>query len=206
MTDLTACPLCDESHDEALAILADEPNRTLRRIPSGDLADEREYLQREMAAAKATEYGKSLAALNRHRLSVIDGELERRRRLEEWGGPKVAKSGLVPERVIEEIKRRTDLATLVSEDLGEPKYRGGKVWFHCKLHGRDSNPSLAVYEEDPHWWCYGCNDGGDTFDWLLKARNMEWREAAEHLASRCGVTIPKAKMATAPAIVGGSIE
>lgn len=188
----SSCPLCDESHDEVLAILAEEPNRTLRRIPSSDLADEREYLQREMAGAKSdTEYSKSLAALARHRLSVINGELERRRRLEQWGGPKVTESGLVPERIIEEIKRRTDLATLVSEDLGEPKYRGGKVWFRCKLHGRDTNPSLAVYEEDPHWWCFGCNDGGDTFDWLLKARNMEWREAAEYLAGRCGIELPK---------------
>ena len=186
------CPLCDESHDEALAILAEEPIRTLQRIPSGDLAGEREYLRREMAQAKASpEYSKSLAALHQHRLSVIDGELERRRRLEEWGGLKVAESGLVPEKIIEEIKRRIDLAGLISEDLGEPVYRGGKLWFHCKLHGRDSNPSLAVYEDGPHFWCYGCNDGGDCFDWLLKARNMEWREAAEYLASRCGVELPK---------------
>lgn len=189
-TETTTCPLCGDTHDEVLALLVEDQD-DLRRIPSGDLADEREYLQRELAAAKATEYSKSLAALNRHQLSVIDGELERRRRLEEWGGPKVAERGLVPGRVIEEIKRRTDLAGLISEDLAEPSYHGGKVWFHCRLHGRDSNPSLAVYEEDFRWWCFGCAQGGDIFDWLLVMRNMEWREAAEYLASRCGVELPK---------------
>ncbi len=187
------CPLCDESHDEVLALLAEEPSRILRRIPSSDLAGEREFLQRELAEAKTPGYSKSLAALHRHRLSTINGELERRRRLEQWGGPKVAKSGLVPEKLIEQIKCRTDLDTLISEDLGEPTYRGGKVWFRCKLHGRDTNPSLAVYE-DGHWWCYGCNDGGDHFSWLLKARNMEWREAAEYLAKRLGTELrPEAR-------------
>ena len=192
----TTCPLCDESHDEVLAILAEEPTRTLRRISSGDLADQREYLQREMAETKADPgYSKGVAALHRHRLAVIDGELERRCRLEEWGGPKIAESGLVPQEVVEEIKRRTDLAAIISEDLGELVYRASKSWFRCKLHGRDSDPSLAVYE-DGHWWCYGCNDGGDVFDWLLKARNMEWRKAAEYLAGQCGVVIPKPEIPT----------
>ncbi len=199
----TPCPLCDESHDEVLAILADEPTRTLRRIASGDLADQREYLRREIAEAKADpEYSKGVAALHRHRLSVIDGELERRRRLEAWGGPKVAESGLVPQEVVEEIKRRIDLAALVAEDLGEPVYRSGKPWFRCRLHGRDSDPSLAVYE-DGHWWCYGCGSGGDVFDWLLAARNMEWRTAAELIAGQCGVTIPQAKK---PSLHSGSLS
>ena len=187
------CPLCGDTHDEVLRLLAGEPDGYLRRVASPDLRAEQEYLKREMAEVKADpEYGADLAALHRHRLSVIDGELERRRLLESHDGPRVPGSGRIPLEIISEIKSRVDLVALVAEDLGDPAWmRWGKVQFYCRLHGDgvDRNPSLTVYEEDGHFWCYGCNDGGDAFDWLLKARGMQWREAAEFLAKRLGMDL-----------------
>ncbi len=188
----STCPLCGDSHDEILRLLAGEPDGFLRRVPSTDLRAELEYLQREVAEVKAEpEYSADLAALHRHRLAVIDGELERRRLMERYGGPKGG-GGRVPLEVIAEIKERIDLAALISEDLGEPAwYRWGRVKFACRLHGDgvDREPSLQVYEEDGHFWCYGCNDGGDAFDWLLKARNLQWREAVQYLARRLDIEI-----------------
>lgn len=186
------CPLCGDPHDEVLRLLAGEPDGYLRRVASLDLRAEQEYLQREMAEVRANpDYSADLAALHRHRLAVIDGELERRRLMERYGGPKGG-GGRVPLEVIAEIKERVDLAALVAEDLGDAAwFRWGRVRFSCRLHGDgvDREPSLQVYEDDGHWWCFGCNDGGDCFDWLLKARNMQWREAAEYLARRLGIEI-----------------
>ena len=184
------CPLCNDTHDEVLRLLASEPDGYLRRVPSADLRAEQEYLQREMAEVKADpEYSVDLAALHQHRLAVIDEELERRRLLEAYGGPRT-RGGRIPVEVVTEIKERVDLAGLVAEDLGDPTWvRRGRVRFSCRLHGDgvDREPSLQVYEDDGHFWCYGCNDGGDAFDWLLKARNMQWREAVEYLAKRLGI-------------------
>ena len=186
----TPCPLCDGDHDEVLALLAEAPADHLRRIPSADLESEWEYLKREMASAKAdTGYSAGLATLNRHRLNAIDAEIDRRRQLERYGGPR-GKSGRIPLGVVTEIKERIDLAALVAEDLGEAAwYRWGKVKFSCRLHGDgvDRDPSLQVYEEDHRWYCFGCNDGGDAFAWLLKARGMEWREAVAYLAKRLNI-------------------
>ena len=194
------CRLCSEGHDEALRLLAEEPTRQLRRIPSTDLAGEREYLQRELAEAEADpEYSRDLATLHRHCLAVINGEMERRRGLEAFGGPRAPGRGRIPVETVMEIKDRTSLADLISEDLGEPAWmRLGKASFHCRLHGTDSDPSLKVWEEDHHFYCFGCGDGGDCFDWLIKARNMEWREAVEYLARRCGVELPKPPLPTSP--------
>ena len=187
------CPLCDGTHDELLRLLAGEPDGYLRRVPSADLRAEQEYLQREMAEVKADpEYSTDLAALHRHRLSIIDGELERRRLMEAYGGPGVPGRGRIPLETIAEIKGRVDLVTLIAEDLGDPSWvRWGRVRFACRLHGDgvDREPSLQVYEDDGHFWCYGCNDGGDAFDWLIKARGMQWREAAEYLAKRLGLDL-----------------
>lgn len=186
------CPLCSDPHDEVLRLLAGEPDGYLRRVSSADLTAELEYLQREVAEVKADpEYSKDLAALHRHRLAVIDGELERRRLLEDYGGPRT-RGGRIPAEVISAIKERIDLASLIAEDLGDASwYRFGRVRFSCRLHGDgvDREPSLQVYEDDGHFWCYGCGDGGDCFDWLLKARNMQWREAAEYLAQRLGIEL-----------------
>lgn len=179
------CPLCDDSHDEILRLLAGEPDGYLRRVPSADLRAELEYLQREVAEVRADpDYSADLAALHRHRLAVIEGELERRRLMEQYGGPR-GDGGHIPLETIAEIKGRIDLAALITEDLGDAAwYRWGRVRFACRLHGDgvDREPSLQVYEDDAHFWCYGCNDGGDAFDWLLKARGMQWREAVEYLA------------------------
>ena len=186
------CPLCGNTHDEVLRLLADEPDGYLRRILSADLRAEQEYLQREMAEMKADpDYSADLATLHRHQLSVIDGELERRRLMEAYGGPRSG-SGRIPPEVTAQIKRRINLASLIAEDLGDAAwFRWGRVRFSCRLHGDgvDREPSLQVYEEDGHFWCYGCNDGGDCFDWLLKARGMQWREAVEYLAKRLGIEL-----------------
>ena len=190
--ETTPCPLCGDPHDEVLALLALDADGQLRRTPSADLESEWEYVKRELADAKAdTGNSAGLATLNRHRLGAIDGEIDRRRRLERYGGPKSG-GGRIPLEAVAEIKERIDLAALVAEDLGEAAwYRWGRVRFSCRLHGDgvDRDPSLQVYEDDGHFWCYGCNDGGDAFDWLLKARNMQWWEAVEYLAKRLGIEL-----------------
>lgn len=189
----TTCPLCDEPHDEVLALLAEEPERELRRIASGDLLAEREYLERELAEARANaRYSGDLKALHRHWLKAVNRELARRRGLERYRGPKVPGRGSVPQATIDEIKEAVDLVNLVAEDLGDPSYfRRERAYFHCRHHGsgRDTNPSLVVFEDQRRWWCFGCNQGGDCFDWLLLARNMSWREAVEHLAARHGIAL-----------------
>ena len=193
------CPLCGDPHDEILRLLAGEPDGYLRRVPSADMRAELEYLQREIAEVKADpEYSSDLATLHRHRLAVIDGELERRRLLERYGGPKSG-GGRIPAEVVAEIKERIDLAGLIAEDLGDAAWmRWGRVRFPCRLHGDgvDREPSLQVYEEDGHFWCYGCSDGGDAFDWLLKARGMQWRQAVEYLAKRLGIEEKPARVLT----------
>lgn len=169
--------------DEVLRLLADEPKQQLRRIPSEALLGEQEHLQRELVAARV-DGEDSPVGFYRHRLAVINAEIGRRRRLEQDGAPSVPAKSRIPEATIRQIKELTDLVDLVAEDLEMAWYRTGKASFHCKLHGTDSDPSLKVYEFDDHWYCWGCNDGGDCFDWLIKARNMEWLDAVCYLAAR----------------------
>jgi hypothetical protein len=182
------CPLCGESHDEIVAFLAQQD---LRRIGSEDLLDEQEHLQRELVAVKVD--GETApTAFYRHRLQVLDGEIARRRRLEQHGAPRLPNSGRIDPVVIAEIKERIDLVDLVGEDLGGIAHvRGNKTYFHCRLHGTDSDASLVVYEDERRFWCYGCSDGGDCFDWCVKARNMEWIDAVSYLAAKCRIELPK---------------
>jgi len=154
-----------------------------------------------MAESKADpEYAAGLTTLHRHRLQIIEGELERRRRLEAFGGPTALNSGRITLEIVAELKLRISIVDLITEDLGEPAHMGlDRSLFHCSLHGDgvDRHASLTAYETEQRFWCFGCNQGGDIFDWLLIARGQEWRPSVEFLARRCGIELP-AKVAPAP--------
>ena len=65
---------------------------------------------------------------------------------------------------------------------------GGAYKYRCALHGdgRDTDPSGALYP-DGRWWCYGCNKGGDVFDWLMTYGRLTFREAAALLGRMYGL-------------------
>jgi CHC2 zinc finger len=85
---------------------------------------------------------------------------------------------------VEEVARRyTELEPL-----------GGRAWFtgRCPLPDHeDRTPSFYIYP-DRHYWCYGCNRGGDVVDLeFLCGDYGELWEAMISLAVDYGVKIPE---------------
>jgi len=58
--------------------------------------------------------------------------------------------------------------------------RGRLLWGLCPLH-RETQPSFVVYPPD-NWWCYGCNRGGDVFDFIQEVEHLTFQEALQFLA------------------------
>ena len=58
--------------------------------------------------------------------------------------------------------------------------RGHAFWGLCPLH-KETQPSFVVYPPD-RWWCYGCNRGGDVFDFIEEAEHLTFYEALHFLA------------------------
>lgn len=96
---------------------------------------------------------------------------------------------MIPESVIEEIKRRIDAVALMGRHMELKK--SGRTWKGCcPFHG-ERTPSFHVYPEDKHYKCYGCGEHGDVFTFLQKVQGKEFPEVVRALAAEVGVEIPE---------------
>lgn len=92
--------------------------------------------------------------------------------------------------VIDEIKERVKIETLVSETATvRLRKSGGAYVGFCPFHHNTHTPSLVVFPATGTWKCFGsCNDGGTVIDWVIK-QNPGWdvTEAVKFLARKAGV-------------------
>ena len=98
----------------------------------------------------------------------------------------------IPEHIIAEIKIRVDIVDIVSDVVSLKRQGNGFVGL-CPFHS-EKTPSFTVNPERRSYHCFGCGEGGDVFDFLMKHGGMSFYEAARDLAARYGVQIPAPEM------------
>ncbi len=89
----------------------------------------------------------------------------------------------------EEIRQRVDLVELASAHVALKKagrhYKG-----LCPFH-QEKTPSFHIDRERGLWHCFGCSQGGDIFDFVMRIGNLSFGEAVETLAHRAGVRLER---------------
>lgn len=95
----------------------------------------------------------------------------------------------VPRDIIDEIRARTNLAEVVARYVTLTR-SGTALKGLCPFH-KEKSPSFNVNESRNMWYCFGCSEGGDVFDFLIKQENRGFMEVVEELGEACGVPIPK---------------
>src|SRR3989338_4728854 len=88
---------------------------------------------------------------------------------------------------IEEVRRKTDIVDLISQYVTLKK-SGRNFKALCPFHDEKS-PSFMVSAERQIFKCFGCQEGGDVFSFLMKKESMEFGEALRFLADRAGVEL-----------------
>lgn len=93
--------------------------------------------------------------------------------------------------VIEEIRHRCDIADIISS-CGVQLKRSGNTSLKglCPFH-QEKTPSFHVDTSRQSFHCFGCGKGGDVFRFFMDKENLDFVNAAQILASRCGVMIPE---------------
>jgi DNA primase len=95
---------------------------------------------------------------------------------------------MIPEGVIAEILRRTDIVELIGGYL--PLKAAGRAHKAlCPFHN-EKTPSFIVNPERQIFHCFGCGEGGDAITFLVKHERLTFPEAARYLAERAGVSLP----------------
>jgi len=101
----------------------------------------------------------------------------------------------IPDDKLEEIKDRVSIVEVIS-DYVSLKKAGKNYKGLCPFHS-EKTPSFMVNEEKQIFHCFGCNTGGNVFNFLMKMDRLSFPEAARGLARRYGIDLPKIKISEA---------
>ena len=87
------------------------------------------------------------------------------------------------------IKEKIDLVEFLRGYL-ELRPAGRNFKASCPFH-KEKTPSLMISPERQIWRCFGCNEGGDIFKFLMKYENLEFYEALKILAEKANVPLSR---------------
>ena len=91
--------------------------------------------------------------------------------------------------LVSKIKDRLDIVDVVSEQVVLKK-RGNNYWGLCPFHN-DKNPSFCVTPHMGIYKCFSCGEAGDALKFIMKTRNIEFKDLILELAERFGFEVPK---------------
>ena len=80
------------------------------------------------------------------------------------------------------LKAQTDIVTIIGNHITLSE-KGGKLWACCPFHDEDT-PSFQVDTESQRFYCYGCHEKGDAFDFLMMFHNCGLMEAVRMIAPK----------------------
>jgi len=96
--------------------------------------------------------------------------------------------GRIPENLLEDILSRVDIVEMISGYISLKK-AGSNFKANCPFH-HEKTASFMVSPERQIYHCFGCGESGNAFKFLMRHERMEFPEAVEMLAKKCGVSLP----------------
>lgn len=96
---------------------------------------------------------------------------------------------MIPDDVVEEVRARADLVDIVGEVV-QLKRSGKQYKGRCPFH-EDRTPSFYVSPDEGYYKCFGCDESGDVFSFVMKQMGMDFPEAVRWVGERSGVEVPE---------------
>jgi DNA primase len=97
--------------------------------------------------------------------------------------------GRIPESFIEAVLAKTDIVSLIQENV-KLKKNGANYSACCPFH-HEKTPSFTVSAPKQFYHCFGCQAHGDAIRFLMEHQSLSFVEAVERLATRVGLSVPK---------------
>ncbi|HEX7003275.1 MAG TPA: DNA primase [Trueperaceae bacterium] len=88
----------------------------------------------------------------------------------------------------EQIRQRLDIAEVIGEVVALKPAGRGQLKGLCPFHS-EKTPSFHVHRDRGFFYCFGCQEKGDVFDFVMKTRGMSFAEVLQTLGQRVGVEV-----------------
>ena len=99
--------------------------------------------------------------------------------------------GRIPDEIIQQVRDRADVVELVGRSVSL-KRAGRNYKGLCPFHD-EKTPSFNVNPDRGTYYCFGCQEGGDVFSYLMKVENLTFAEVVRSLARDFGIEVPEAR-------------
>ncbi|WP_111601485.1 DNA primase [Streptomyces sp. Amel2xB2] len=97
-------------------------------------------------------------------------------------------AGRINDEDVKAVRDAVPIDTVVSEYLQLRNAGGGNLKGLCPFHDEKS-PSFHVSPSKGLFHCFGCQEGGDTLDFVMRVDHLSFSEAVERLAGQAGITL-----------------
>ncbi|MFF7649258.1 DNA primase [Streptomyces sp. NPDC007983] len=97
-------------------------------------------------------------------------------------------AGRINDDDVKAVRDAVPIDAVVSEYLQLRNAGGGNLKGLCPFHDEKS-PSFQISPSKGLYYCFGCQEGGDTVDFVMKIDHLSFAETIERLASQAGITL-----------------
>lgn len=96
-------------------------------------------------------------------------------------------SVFINDEIVERIKDSVDIVDLIS-DYVDLKKQGSSYSGLCPFHN-EKTPSFSVSQPKQFFKCFGCGEGGDVIEFVIKRENVDFVDAIKILADRANIQL-----------------
>ncbi len=90
---------------------------------------------------------------------------------------------------VDELLQRVNIIDVISQHVKLRK--AGKDYMGlCPFH-KEKTPSFTVSVEKQIFYCFGCREGGNAINFIMKYENLTFVEALEHLGRQYGIEVER---------------
>jgi DNA primase len=93
------------------------------------------------------------------------------------------------------VKQQADIVRIVGEYLKLRKTGAQNYTGLCPFH-KEKTASFSVNATHGYYYCFGCHEKGDVFNFVMKMEGLSFPEAVRAVAAKAGIALPKREFNT----------